>query len=234
MLSDIILWLTKHLYPTGKVWKMPLSGFFEALHIALGKSEARTIQDVRSIFDSILPDNDNFTADDATAWERRLGLITNTSVSLADRMAAIRSKMAGAGPQAAKSHYLFIESILQDSGFDVYVYENIFPDGMGGYTTKDPLIITAGIGAQIDQYGEFEYGQAEYGSYYENIIANYIDETIDWTLDIGDDLSGTFFIGGPTLGAFADVPEVRKAEFRQLILRIKPTQNVGYLFINYI
>jgi len=32
----------------------------------------------------------------------------------------------------------------------------------------------------------------------------------------------------------ADIPSVRKDEFRQLILKIKPAQTVGYLFINYV
>jgi hypothetical protein len=72
------------------------------------------------------------------------------------------------------------------------------------------------------------------GIYYNNLIANRIDESLDVTFDIGSNLRATFFVGGETLGTFADVDIQRKEEFRQLILKLKPVQSIGFLLINYI
>jgi len=46
-------------------------------------------------------------------------------------------------------------------------------------------------------------------------------------------LTRILFVGGVTVGSFANVPLARKNEFRQLILKSKPLHAVGYLFINY-
>jgi hypothetical protein len=226
--------LTKQLYPSGRAFKMADNSYFRKLHEGLSKSEKTAYESAFSILDSAIPDNDNFTADDATAWERRLGLITNTAVSLANRKAAIIRKMNHPGNIPARSNYRFLEGQLQAAGFDVYVHENRFPDGMGGYTTQNPIDLSGGVGAVSPQYGDFQYGDQQYGAYYGNIIVNYIEEDVDSLFNIGENLRSTFFIGGAVLGDFANVDLSRKKEFRQLILKIKPVQNVGFLFINYI
>lgn len=47
-------------------------------------------------------------------------------------------------------------------------------------------------------------------------------------------LRGTFFVHGSTYPALASVPLIRKKEFRELILKLKPAQMVGFLYINYV
>jgi len=232
-LSTIVK-LSRQLYPTGRVFKMAAGSFFEQLNKGLAQSEVRAYNDLLSVFDSLIPDNDNFSDDDATVWERRLGLITNTSVSLADRKAAIIRKMQYPGNIPARLNYRFLEKQLQDAGFNVFVHENRFPDGMGGYTTQNPLDLTGGVGAVSPQYGQFQYGQFQYGSYYGNMVVNRIEENLDKNFSIGTNLRRTFFIGGSILGDFTTVPLNRKSEFRQLILKTKATDTVGFLFINYI
>lgn len=228
-----LLKLTKQLYPTGRAFRVNEGSYKERLHKALIQSEARAYNDAVSIQDSSLPDNENFTEQDASQWEHRLGLITNDAVSLEDRMAAIRRKMNHPGTIPARQHYLYLEGQLQAAGFDVYVYENRFPDGLGGYTTKTPGEFTGGSG-NVVQYNDIQYGDAQYGTSTWNLIVNNLDETLDQSFNIGSNLRSTFFIGGPYEGEFADVDENRKLEFRQLILKIKPVQTVGYLLVNYI
>src|SRR5688572_11845637 len=121
---DKIKSLTKQLYPTGRVFKMPVGGFFEKLHNGLAESENRAYEDAVSILDSALPDNDKFTSADASSWEKRLGLITNTSVSLDDRKLSIIRKMAHPGSVKGRQHYLYLQGQLQAAGFDLNVYEN--------------------------------------------------------------------------------------------------------------
>jgi uncharacterized protein YmfQ (DUF2313 family) len=105
-IKDKIITLTKQLYPTGRAFKMPVNGYFEKLHKALAVSEAQAYEDAISIKYSLLPDNNNFTADDATDWERRLGLPYSPSSTLSDRKAAILRKLQQPGTNPAKGHKL--------------------------------------------------------------------------------------------------------------------------------
>lgn len=229
--------LTRQLYPTGRAFKMPFGGFLEKLHNALSISETQAYEDALSIKNSLLPDNNDFTADDATDWERRLGLITNSSATLANRKAAIKRKLNQPGLNPAKGHYLNLQQQLQDAGFNVSVYENRFltyyPDGYIAYypsqlTSATPIYNTL-------RHGMYNHAPGiHHGKFYNNKIANYIDERKDYYFDIGKSLHATFFIGGNPLGSFATIPATRKNEFRQLVLKLKPCQTVPYLFINFV
>jgi uncharacterized protein YmfQ (DUF2313 family) len=231
---DRILKLANQLYPKGRVFKMQLDSEFRKLNEALGLSEERAYNDALAILNSILPDNPSFTEDDATDWERRLGLITNLSVSFDDRKAAILRKMNHPGTIPARQHFLYLEGQLQAAGFNVFVFENKFPDGGGGIETRDALTVSGGVGLGTVQLGDGQLGDNQLGGGFTNVIVNYIDEEIDFLFNVGSNLRKTFFIGADPVGDFANVDINRKDEFRQLILKIKPAQMVGYLFINYI
>jgi hypothetical protein len=224
--TEKILKLTRQFYPTGRAFKMPFDSWLESSHRGLAADEKEAFEAAVSTLYSIIPDNDSFTEDDATDWERRLGLITNESVSLEDRKLAIRRKMASPGRVKPRQSATWLQKQLRDAGFDVYVYENL-----SGLPPED---VAVGDFITDSNYGQFNYGEFNYGGYYNNIIANYIDEEKEIGFDPGTTLKFTFFIGGSTLGAFADVDEERKDEFRQTILRVKPAQTAGFLFINYI
>ncbi len=232
---DKIVKLTKQLLPTGRAFWVPKSGELEKLIQGLSQSEARAYDDGLSTLSSAIPDNTFFTTDDASAWEARLGLITNPLVPLADRKLAIIRKMNHPGSIKARQNYLYLEGQLQAAGFDVYVYENRFPDGFGGYVTKTPTVFSLlpyPLGTV--QYGDFQYGDAQYGgASYANKIANSISESVDEGFYIGNNFRSTFFIGGPTAGSWAVVDANRKDEFRQLVLKIKPVQTVAFLLINF-
>lgn len=221
-----LLNLTKQLYPTGRAWFMPKGGIFEKLHEGLAFSEARAYAAVIGQLDIILPDNENFSVEDATRWEEALGLYINTSLSLTERKEAIIRKMNYPGDTPERQSRSYIESQLQAAGFDVYVHENRF--GSVPYTTYNPIPAI---------YGSPYYGLALYGSsgLSYTLIANYIDESKDATYSIGglDNLKQTFFIGGSTFGTSANVDSLRKNEFREMILKLKPAQMAGFLLINY-
>lgn len=225
--------LTKQLLPTGRAFRLPVGGYFEKLMNGLHASEARAYADAVSILNSALPDNDNFSAADATAWERRLGLITNSLVSLADRKLAIKRKMAHPGLIPARQNYLYLQGQLQAAGFDVYVFENRFADYYEGYVTKTPneFSLLPYPVAQV-QHGQIQHGQVS-GQVFGNKIVNNINENYDNNFNIGSSYVSTFFIGAQTPGEWAVVDVNRKDEFRQLVLKIKPVQTVAYLLINF-
>lgn len=239
-ISDTLRLLTNSLYPVARAFKAPPNGVRDKLNKARNLSYARLYSAQKSILNDILPDNDNFDEQDATQWETRLGIINGGStVSLADRKAAILQKMSYPGTVAPRCAADYITEQLQAAGFDVKVYENIFPDGGGGWETRTPSEIL-GITAGMAMLGTFELGEVELAETWAmsgiTIIANHIDESIDATFAIPPlNYRSTFFIAAPTaIDDFATVSAVRRNEFRQLILQLKPQQTVGFMFVNYV
>jgi uncharacterized protein YmfQ (DUF2313 family) len=235
MYSDFLA-LQKQLYPTGRAFRMPAGSDAEKYHTALAKVFADTLQDALGILDALLPDNDNFTVDDATIWEKKLGIYSSSAVPLADRKLAIKRKYAHPGTIKARQHYLYIESQLRAAGFDVYVYENRFDDGMGNIISKSPyevinVIPDSGKFHATDVY----HGTDTYmGDEVDYKVANSIYDAVDALFTVpADNYSSTFFIGGSSLGDFATVDNNRRLEFRDLILRLKPLHTIAYLFVNF-
>jgi len=243
--------LTRRLYPTGRAFRIPIGGDLEKMHEALVESEKRAYDDAISILDSIIPDNDNFTTLDATQWEQRLGMITNPLVSLADRKLAIIRKMNHPGDIKARQSADYLQNALQAAGFVVYVHENI-PE----MAIEDILVINQNVGqfgmgqfgdlqfgsAQSiypqyfvpTQFGSAQFGSAQFGEVvFTNKVANHIDEDLDKFFNFGQSKRAMFIIGGQNLGDFEDVDINRKEEFRQLILKLKPTHAIAALLITY-
>jgi hypothetical protein len=223
MFNEIILKLTKRFYPLGRAFRIPTGGIAEKVHRALAVSENLAYESTLSVLDSILPDNAGFTAEDASDWERRLGLINGDSLPLATRKLNILRKMNHPGTIKARQHWLYVQQQLQAAGFtNVYVHENRFLE-LGIWVTKTPEQIA---GSSVTGYavhtfdGTFlEHGQVQHGGGYTDKIANSIDPAVDFLFDVGSNLRSTFFIGGQILGTFATIPTTRQAEFRQLVLK---------------
>jgi len=223
--EQTILNLTKRLYPTGRAFNIPIGSWKEAFYKGLIKSENRAYSDALSILDSILPDNDNFTEQDAANWERRLGIFGNENSSLDDRKLAIERKINHPGEAKARQHYLYIEGELRKAGFDVYVHENT--------VGTDPTVYV-GTAFKAVHATNVQHGQITHGQSNLKVVANSIDPAIDRLYSVQSPYNHLFFIGGQTLGDFADVDANRETEFRDLILNLKPVQNVAILLINYV
>lgn len=232
--------LTKQLFPKGRAFLIPKDTYLEQLYDGIIASENDLYSDILSTLYVILPDNDNFTEEDATRWEERLGLITNSSVSLADRKLAIIRKINHPGTIPARQSWDYLQDQLQAAGFDVYVHENIFSDGMGGFETRSPAdlwgtsVTGIAVHSTLTEHGVGVHGGANSGVVHENTVANYIDEDLDQFFDVGDNLRNTFYITSEYVEFPADVELIRKNEFRQLILRLKPVQTIAFLYINYV
>lgn len=226
--------LTQQLYPTGRAFKMPKNGWLESLHNGLRISENKAYNDAVAILNSILPDNDNFTEDDAADWERRLGLIVDNSLSLADRKLAIRRKIQHPGDIKARQHYLYVQGQLQAAGFNVYVHENRFDDGFGNLITKSPAEL-AGYGGidDLQHADDIQHGDYQHGGGWGQKIVNSIKNAEDINFNVGANLRSTFFIGGIAPGDYAYIPANQERQFRQLVLKLKPVQTVAFLFIVY-
>ena len=233
-LSERILRLTKRLYSTGRAFRVPEGGVLEQLHITLNKSEEAAYSDAIGILDTILPDNDNFTEEDALDWEERLGIVIRPDVPLEDRKAAILRKMNHPGDKLERAHYLFIQKQLQLAGFKVWVYENRFPLS-GGFITKSlARFVEQHYNPQFTgqfQHGQIQHGQSQLFNAFEKVV-NFLSNEEDENVDVVNGRQ-TFFIGGDEPGKWANVLPSRETEFRKTILQLKPVESAALLAIKY-
>lgn len=211
----------RQLLPTGRAFKMPFNGYFDKLQKGLAQSELRAWNDGVSLFDSILPDNNNFTADDATRLERAFGMINGNDVDLSDRKLAIRRKINHPGDIPARQYYLYQQAQLQAAGFNVYVHENLSR-------------INPSVYASAPEHGDFQHGDFQHGIVIGEKIANKIEIGGDNDFTPGTSFSNVYFIGGQSIGEFASIQAERRTEFRELVLRLKPQNQVAYVYVNYI
>jgi len=237
MFESVFLKLTKALYPLGRAFRIPKDGVMEGIHKGLAVSEAQVYEDALAVLNSILPDNPNFTAEDATDWERRLGLITDQTVPLASRKAAIIRKINHPGTIIPRQHYLYVEKALNDANFNVRVYENRFPttptvpaqmgvsrmgvSRMGGeednpvdYVVMDPneiLNIPEQMG--VSRMGVSRMGGNLSSEY--SIVANYIEEELDarFFIDAPDEEMGVSRMGAARMGRKFDYLAALRSTF---------------------
>lgn len=226
--------LTARLFPRGRAFRTFFGSLKNKVFRALSKSEERAYNDSVSTLFSILPDNDNFTEDDATQWERRLGLITNQNTSLSDRKLAIARKINHPGTIPARQSGDYLEQQLRSAGFDVYVYRNDNLDSPADIVGPENTGIAEHSPNVEHMETGSEHGSTETGSLYFDMIVNTIDSDIDQFFNVGDSLRSSFYIGGAPFGTYAAIPASRELEFRQLVLKVKPVQTVGFLFVNYV
>jgi hypothetical protein len=223
------------------------------------KSIERYYADLLSLLDQTIADNENFDETDASNWERVYGLLPGT-LTLDERKTQILNRQSYPNGIIERSTAEFIQSELQRNGFDVYVQENRFEDGAGGWVVEDPdAAATNPVQMGLGEMGVDEMGGDIAGLDY-TICANYIDEALDATyfdtvfsqneMGVGEmgvsemstfsamtrdeELRFTFFIGGESYPSEASVPISRKNEFRHLILKLKQAHNIAFLYINYI
>lgn len=219
-----ILNLKKQLFPTGRAFKVSKGTDLYKLQEARSQVEAGIFDDALLVLDATIPDNDNFTEEDATRWEERLGMIINEGVDLEDRKAAIRQKLNHPGDILARQSSDYLQQQLRAAGFDVYVHENTTPVYPDFYDLN---------GMVSWQHGQFQHGQLQHGRVWGDVIANSLDFEKDLPFGFRDNYRGTFFVGGETIGSFANVNEDRRTELRRLILQLKPCESIGFLFITY-
>lgn len=227
-LLAIIKNLTQQLLPTGRAFR--ITNWNALLNDSIAISEAQLYTDSVAVLDSLMPDTERFLEADCSMWERILGL--PGTGTLAQRKAAIRRKMSNPGVNPAKGHYLVIQEQLQLAGFNIYVYENMFPVYPSGWTTQNPAVINPNI-LTISRHGGISRHGMFRSAYINQKVANSIYNIVDLPFDVGPDLNNTFFIGGYPLGTYATVPADREVEFRQTILQLKQTHKIAYLFVTY-
>lgn len=224
-LTDIMASLAVDLYPTGRAFTMPKDGIADKTHSALNRSFIRLINAGLGIFDSNIPDSENFDIDDCLLWEYRMGLRTNESLSIEQRREAILRKLSRGRNVKARQSLTYIQYQLRLAGFDVYVHENTIP-----YRSPEDIVAGSSNSAQHGDNNQHGVG-SQHGATSVQLIANL--STPNEAFSVGN-LWATFFVGGAVLGTSAVIPANRQEEFRELVLKLKPAHLVAYTFIQFI
>jgi len=218
--------LNNILYPKGTAFKQVPNGVRTKMHDGLNESFNQTIEDGRSTLDTIIPDNDNFTEEDASLLEYYYGVDKYEGSTLEQRKSAIYIKMSRSTNIPARQHITYLEFKIQEAGFDLYLYENTPP-------YQNPIDVIAVPPPRTQHADSTQHGpNTRHGGQGFQIVANSSNNSEVY--NVGGNLYATFFVGGPTLGSIADVPEDRIVELRRLILKYKPSHLAAYLFINAI
>lgn len=233
--DEDLMKLTGQLYPTGRAWYLPELGVFNKFHEALNVSLLRLIEDAFSMVDSSFPDNENFTEEDAELWEFKLGLVTNTNLTLDQRKVIILKKMSYPQNVNLRQSRAFIQQYLNDLGFNVGIYENIFYDEINNvYFRKLPNEIQSSSLLESQHGGNFQHSNSsQHGSGNFDVIANSSNDE-EYAFGGNENLYATFFIASPTdISQRASIPLTRKTEFRETVLKLKPAHLIAFTFINY-
>lgn len=212
-------------------------------------------EEAEAILDQMFPDNENFTEIDLENNERVYGIRPSSSLSIEEREQILINKMKNGRGVVERCHYSYLEEELRNNGFDVYVHENRFLSEITGTRVGSASVGSAIVGhfsggdgfivKELFPYTELcsDYIEAEKdaGIYNRQDRATVGSKTIgsivladEFPFDRKSQLANTIMIGGETYPDFADVPQSRKREFRELILKTKPAHITAALYINYI
>lgn len=231
--SDLMK-LVIDLYPTGRVWNLGEKTDFAGLHQALNLSYLRLINTAYAVIDSRFPDNTNFDDSDSEYWNYKLGIEDNPDLTIEQFRTNLLRKWSYRSNVKARQSILYIQAQLQSVGFNVWLYPNGFVDGSGNKFYKTPADILDVIPNTTEHGGTTQHGgNTEHGGGNFDVIANSNQQE---SFNVGGPSNqwATFFIAGPTINSFATIQKTREKEFREMVLKLKPSELVAYIFINYI
>jgi hypothetical protein len=253
--EDDLFNLVTSLYPQGRAFDVKKDPFYSAVIRGVIKSYIRTVGDGNAIQVGLNPNDDDFTAEQATILEKRYGIIINKNRPLVDRKATLVARMTDPGLTLAKQHKNYIEYRLQQAGFNVFVHENRF---LQPFPTSSAYSGAAYSGSSYSGNEGYDYYAIDPGSVASTgKVRNYTKVEDDGEISgqvsaSGASYSGSawstierdnsdtqwwksvFFIGGQTFPDSADVEATRIDEFRHLILTLKPVHSRADYIINFI
>ena len=209
-MKNIMYRVYEHLLPRSEAWKAVIEKTLSTFFAGLVQLPCFT----KHHFDFILGDVFPQSTRQLDLWEQQFGLLTTlpTEQERRDRLDAQWKAIGGQSPR-------YIQDILNDNGFSVYVHEWWYYDfdfvsyvicGNSNAVCGNANAVSGGFtGIQI--------------------------ELIKYEIPSDPDTWPYFwYIGNVDFGVPVDIPIERKEEFETLILKIKPRQTWVGLFINYV
>ena len=183
---------------------------------------------VLSIQDQRIPDNENFTSDDAENWERVFGIIPPAGSTLEDRKKVILSYWSIPSYENRLTKD-YLQEQLNIAGYDVQVVENRFYDPL-----SNTFKVLADNDSEFDSntFDSFVFDGTGYDP--TEILMNYIDPAKEDPINLNEfNANNVIFIGHPTEPR-ANIDISKKSQFRELILKYKPAHMACMIFVNYV
>lgn len=232
----------RRLLPSGAAWWLPREGAFRSLVEGLAAGLDSVRAGVDGLVDELYPEQSTALA----AWERTLGEWPAPTLSDAERRARLVASWRDERNAAPDS----VEAALRDRGFDVRVYEwwSGVVDGAPVPRDLTPYFPPAGVGVLLrnklretrrhylircgESLAKCGEEVARCGAYsgtgvrYESIALS--------DAKVGDAWPFVVVIGGETWGAFAEVPEARRAEFEWQCFQRTPVEQWIGLMVRYV
>lgn len=250
MIFDVI----RKLLPTGRAYKFGNVGN----SFINGNSDEfdRTLTEIDSFLNGIIPDNDDFNNGWLERFERFYDIPVDVMDSQAVRMARVRFRMTPVDPNVCLINQAQIQQEIDNAGWAGILYVHDNPMGFLPQNILPPLT----MGGQLNDYqlndqqlggnpvendypdffswyqvGDYQLGDAQLinGPIFNNKIANYLDRNRDTFVNL-QPLSNTFYVCGVNFGDVVTLPASDEIPLRTLLLQIKPASSVGFLLIKYI
>jgi hypothetical protein len=219
-----------HLLPQGSAWRITvaktLRNFFQGLSGFGGDFK----DFVDAVYEDVFPD----TTRELAEWERQFGIEPNPVENV--RRLNLVAEWAAGGGQSPR----YIQDVLQTAGFDVYIHEwwSSGPPWVArdprDYTTI-PLVGTTQCNEPLALCGEptalcngllaNDPGYIQNDDLSQRAPPPVPDDPNKWRYFL--------YFGGETFPDPAVVPIARRAEFRRLLLKLKPTQQWLVLIVDY-
>lgn len=190
--------------------------------------------DVRDAVDAVWAEIDPATTTSQTEWQSQFGIFWDGTDSAATKQADLETAWSARGGQSTD----YLETLLQDAGFDVYVHDPWVSGSPPPFEPRDPSFYTAQpiigpavcCGASAGQYCCFDgEGQTCAGDFLQNNVGYLVNDDKGGKApppipDDPDVWPFLIYIGPSVLNpsAPAQVPNSRRAEFERLLLKYRP------------
>ena len=243
------MWLRilQHLLPTSVAWTIVIEKLLRRFFAAM----ASIPTNVETFVDSVFADIDPQRTRELDAWERQFGL-DPAGLTEQER----RTRYDGAWKATGGQSPNYIQSVLQNAGFNVFVHEwfEPVPGRPGGGSVNNDVTPVARIpsvylsGADpnyLGQDGEADMQDGEVaaqdgnqtnppGYLLVNKIVDNNGDPVEYAVPV---LPAQFpyvlYVGGETFPDVASVPINRREEFENLCLKICPTEQWIGVLVSY-
>lgn len=235
----------KHLLPTGRAWNLtaekPLKAFFRCLDVLR--------VDAVNYFNLLYLDINPKTTRLLEQWEEQFGLSKGylTEAQRRERVAAAWRDVGGQSPA-------YIQEVLRNNGFDVYIHEWFDPADRPAVgqkqhvTPRNPLSIMSAQYAEVLPVvdcgeplalcgEEFAHAGNYLGLLGYPLVNKFVYDADKYGYTVPIDPAywyHFFYVCGPNFGDVAQVEATRRAEFEALILKIKPAHLWAGVIVRYI
>ena len=216
----------QHLLPNGRAWSLTIDKALRRFMVGLSDVSRQSRDFVDRVYLDLFPN----TTRALESWERQFNL-PDSGLTEQQRRTRLTATWRALGGQSAQ----YIQGILRDSGFDVYVHEWFNDDG----TVRNPALYlnsdgdsiryTAELGEAAAEMGEpgIELGERRtpVGYLLVNRILDNDGAPVPYQIPTDQNQwRYILYIGAENFGDDATIDPKRRDEFEELLLKLKPAQ----------